>query len=73
VIGYSRLVIGAKMKKSLLQGERRRPAGCVTHLAGHLFYPGRATRPRGGDSMKNDSPPRHQGREEEEILGRKSF
>jgi hypothetical protein len=41
-----------KLKKSLLQGERRRPAGCVTHLAGHLFYPGRATRPRGADSMK---------------------
>jgi hypothetical protein len=30
-------IVDRGLKKPFLQGERRRPAGCVTHLAGHLF------------------------------------
>ncbi len=42
-----------KIKRSrLFIGERQRLAGCVPHLAGHLFNLGRALRLRSADFMK---------------------
>ena len=42
---------GRERRSGFFNGERQRLAGCVSHLAGHLFDHGRATRPRGAETF----------------------
>jgi hypothetical protein len=65
---------GGERRSGFFEGERRRPAGSVTHLAGHLFDHGRATRPRGaetfGKMMKPEKQKAESRNEESKNLNR---